>query len=146
MGKIFRSILTWISLFLAIIMFQGTSFAWSISDLLWNNPSTSWNICTSWECTFDWWIDAVKDRVDWIEKEKTFDKYVQDIVTYLLWFLYLLAVIMIIYAWYLLLLSAWTGPEAMWHAKNNVVVVIAWIVIVFLADSVVNFIITWLSQ
>lgn len=108
------------------------------------NSETNIDYCPSWECSIQKWQEKAKNWLDWIEKNRWFAQYVQDIVEYTLWFLYLAAVIMIIYAGWVLLMSTW-DQIAMDKAKNNIVYVIVWILVIYLANSIVNFLISAIS-
>ena len=135
-----------------IVMAITLSFIFS-SELNFVNASFFWDswrdlktwICENWECSLSKWISKSKVWIIGIETERWFSDYVQDIVAYALKFLYMIAVIMIIYAWYLLLVSAWNFDE-MSKAKNNIVLVLLWIIVIYLADSIVNFLVDAISK
>lgn len=95
----------------------------------------------SWENYWlDEWINEVKGGIEDIEKNKKLSEYVQDIVIYVIWFVTLISVLYIIYAWFVLLI--WVGDEE--KAKKTkwiISYVIIWIVLIWLAYPLTTFII-----
>ncbi len=96
--------------------------------------------CRDGECSLDEGIDTVKHGIDSIETERSVSAYIQDIIIYLLWFITILAVLYIIYAWFKILTSAWNDEEVS-KSKSTIISVLVWIVIIWLAYSIVKFII-----
>jgi len=99
---------------------------------------------SNWKCNVKQWLKEIR-KTDWIEKDKTFFDYAQSVLSYLLWFVYILAVIYIIYAWFLLLM--WTGDIiASWKARSNIIYVLVWVTVIFLANSIIVWLIGVLSR
>jgi len=100
-------------------------------------------ICAKWECWANWnnlekWWNKVKTLLkDDVETSKKFSTYVQDFIKYLLGFITVVWVIYIIYAWLLLLTSAWE-EEKMTRARKNIFYVMIWITVIYLAYPIVN--------
>jgi hypothetical protein len=91
------------------------------------------------------WIEITKNTIEWIEKDKPFSEYVQSIVIYLLTFLSLIAVIYIIWAWINIMISGW-DDDKLKNQKKTIISVIIWIVVIWLAYSLVLTIFKWLNN
>lgn len=96
--------------------------------------------CTDGKCTLTGWLDAAKNAVWTTVTQKKFSTFVKDIVTYFLWFVTLVAVIYIIYGGFQLMTGA-GDEEKNKKAKNIIVFVAIGIIIMWLAYSIVDFII-----
>jgi hypothetical protein len=94
--------------------------------------------CNDWECWLDKWIEAI-EWVDIIVTNKTASQYVQDVVKYLLWFLMLISVIIIIYSWVVLLTWVWDEEKAK-KTKKIILYAILWLIIIFLAYPISDFV------
>lgn len=121
----------------------------SSSSVIRNQDDNYVDLCKFWEdrdwrCTLDRWIVKIEDKVKWIEKERNTLEYAQDIIWYLLWFIYIIATIYIIYAWFLLLMWTW-DIIASWKARSNIIYVLVWVTVIYLADSIVRWLISILS-
>lgn len=141
--KIISKILLSTASFFILFIF---SFNISLADCtdffcLWDNPQKiqycDWSDWT--ECSLSWWISQVKGQVIWIETERTFSQYIQDIVAYLIWFLFFVAIVYVLYAWFKILVSSWEEEELK-KSKSIIAYVIIWIILIFLAYSIVNFV------
>ena len=86
------------------------------------------------------WIDLVKDEVNSIYTDKPFSEKVQDIMLYLIWFVSFIAILYIIYAWFMILTWAWE-EEKLKKAKTIIYYVAIWIILIWLAYPIVMFII-----
>jgi Na+-driven multidrug efflux pump len=80
----------------------------------------------------------VKWTINWIQKEGHFSDYIQKVINYLLWFLMLIGVIYIIYAWFQILTAAWDEAKV-WKSKKIITYVAIWLIIIFLAYSIMQF-------
>ena len=96
------------------------------------------------ECWLEEWIDVVEHSLDDIETERSASEYIQDIVKFLLWFIYLVAVILVIYAWFNLFTWLWDEEKAK-KSKTMIIYVIVWILIIFLAGPIVEFVLNVLN-
>ena len=88
------------------------------------------------------WIDASIDAINGIDANitnKTFSAYIQDVVKYVLSFLMLISVLIIIYAWFNLLVWIWDEEKAK-KTKQIIIYAIIWIVIIYLAWPLSDFI------
>jgi len=95
------------------------------------------------DCWLTQWIDALK-WLEYIETERSFSVYAQDIVKFLLWFVYLVAVAFIVYAWFNLLTGAGDEEKAK-KSKGMIIYVVIWILIIFLAGPITEFILNILN-
>lgn len=91
------------------------------------------------DCSLEKWTQIVKNWINDIEKNRQASVYIQDVVKYLLTFITIIAVIYIIYAWFKVLTSAWNDDEVK-KSKTTIVSVLIWIVIIWLAYSIVRWI------
>ena len=108
----------------------------------------SWNgseieICKDWECSLDKWIELTK-WVDDVQTEGKASEYIQKIVSYVITFLGIVAVLMIIYAWFNILTSAW-DDEKVSSSKKIIIYSWIWLLVIFLAGPIVKFIIKILN-
>lgn len=120
-------------------------FVWNTcsANSIFNNTTNEIPYCKWNDCWLDKWIDEIKDIND-LSNEKDAATYVTKVVKYLITFVYLIAVILIIYAWFNLL--TWIGDEEKAKkSKTMILYVIIWIAIIFLAGPIINFIIKMLS-
>ena len=104
------------------------------------NPNINIDDC-GWSCdSIVEWIDLVKDEVNSIYTDKPFSEKVQDVVLYLIWFVSFIAILYIIYAWFMILTWAWE-EEKLKKAKTIIYYVAIWIILIWLAYPIVMFII-----
>ena len=130
---------------LAILLVTFSMFpdTFSATNSLFNNSTNEIPYCNGEPCWVKAWIDAIKN-IDWLESNRTASVYIQGIVKYVLWFLALIATIMIIYAWFNLL--TWVGDEeAAKKSKTIILYSVIWIVIIFLAGPIVEFVLNALK-
>lgn len=120
---------------------------WYVSADIFEEKETDIPYCdTDDECGLEQWINEVKNSwIDWVVTEGLASDYLQNIVVYVLWFLAIVWVILIIYSWFRLLVSAW-NEEQMTNSKKIILYVVIWIVIIFLAWPITNFIIDVVTQ
>jgi len=102
-------------------------------DPNWNEP-----------CWLSEGVNQIKWQINNVESNRTFSQYAQDIIKYILWFITLIAVVYIIYAWFSILTWAWDEEKAK-KAKSTILYVIVWMFIIWLAYSIVIFIINVLN-
>ncbi len=129
-----------------LVSVSGFSFIWNIyaANSLFNNTTNEIPYCKSWDCGLDEWIKETTN-INNLKTTWTASGYVKNIVVYLLGFVYLIAVILIIYAWFNLLM--WVGDEEKAKkSKTMILYVIIWIVIIFLAWPIVQFVTTVLEK
>lgn len=129
-------VLVWI--FIAVL-FSNFSFveAWIFSN---NSNSNSIPYCKWNECSLEKGIEESRWQVENIyDGSKWASKYIQDILIYLLWFLYFIGVVIIIYAWFTILTANW-DEEKVSKAKKIILYVIIGMIVIFLAGPITNFI------
>lgn len=135
-------VLVWI--FIAILFsnfsFVEAAVVWSESNI--EIPYCSWN-----ECSLEEWINKARWEIKDIYNDQTkwASDYIQDIIVYLLWFLYFVAVVVIIYAWFNILTAAW-DEEKVSKSKKIILFSIIWMVIIFLAWPIANFVLQVFEQ
>jgi hypothetical protein len=121
---------------LACFSFANADF-WS--DLFGSNkeiPYCSWN-----DCWLEQWVNQVKTSgISGIITTWTASGYIQRIIAYLLTFLKLVAVIIIIYAWFNMLTAAW-DEEKFKSSRKIIIFAIIWLVIIYLAWPITSFVI-----
>jgi hypothetical protein len=141
--KIISKILLIFALILSSWYSVNASF---FNELMWNDWTAKVNVdCWEEECDINWWINIVKDSVNWIETERTFSEYVQDIVAYVLGFITIIAVIYIIYAWFRILTGGW-NEETLKKQKSTILYVAIWIAVIWLAYPIVTFLMSVLNS
>lgn len=105
-------------LLISLIFMSGNVNASDASTLFWVNkidPSLSW-----------WWSNLVAT--------------VNNIAWYLIWLFYFIAVLLWIYWWFLILVS-WWDEEKFKKWKNIIIYVVFWLIVIFLASQLVNWVI-----
>lgn len=141
MKKIFVQIFASLLLFFS---FLGASTPIYASFFEHDDPVVPY--CKDDECWLDEGIELVKEGINDMETERPFSQYVQDIIIYLLTFISIIGVIYIIYAWFQLMIGwAWDDSEKMKKTKNIILYVLAGIVLMWLAYSIMIFIIDVLN-
>jgi len=139
--KVFLKI--FLALFLACWSFVSTQASF-FSDFI-DGWSTEIRYCSGDECWLDEWVELLEDSSLDVVKDKTFSEYIQSVVVYLLWFISLIAVIFIIYSGFQILIWGW-DEEKVKKSRQTIIYVIIWIVIIWLAWPITNFIFSVLSS
>lgn len=122
-----------------LCLFSFFNIAWA--SYIFSDHKTEIHYCRDGECWVDEWIEYIKESdLDGLEKEWKASVYVQKILAYLLTFLKLLAIILIIYAWFLMLTAVW-DEEKFKKWKTIIIFTIIWLIIIYLAWPIVTFII-----
>ncbi len=125
-----------------ISLFIGVSlFIWNVSAWVFDDTDTSIKYCQWNECWLQQWVDKVKEWVSELETDEKFSEYIQKIIIYLLWFLTLIAVIYVIYAWFNILIS-WWNEEKVKKSKSTIFYVIIWIVVIWFAWTIATWAVT----
>lgn len=134
-----------IALFLfmiTILLFWYIFDASALDIISWDKTTIPY--CEYWDdCSLKDWVEYAWD-INTVVTTWTASAYIQKIVVYALTFLKLLAVLLIIYAWFNMLTSAWDEEKAK-KSKTIIVFAIIWLLIIFLAWPITNFIIDILS-
>jgi hypothetical protein len=141
---IFSALLWW-----NIIYSAGESSSESLKNTQISNKSdqtstsNSVQLCGSDNCTVKQWALKINHKVTDIERERTFFDYVQSVLWFVVSFIYIIGTIYIIYAWFLLLM--WTGDIiASWKAKSNIIYVMVWLVVIYMAHPIMKWLINLL--
>ena len=128
-------------LIILIWLFSLFSLTNIVDASIFQNWSTEIQYCSWDSCWLDKWINEVaKSDIDWMVKNTTMSSYIQRILVYLLWFLKLVSVILVIYAWFNMLTSAW-NDEKFKKSKTMIIYAIIWLAVIWLAWPITNFII-----
>lgn len=136
--------------------FIGSFLLMLIATLLtFNTPVQAWfgdifkdeqeiGICKDGECGLEKGIEAIKNIED-IETERSASEYIRDITLYILSFLWLIAVLYIIYWGFLIFSSAW-DDEKVWKWKKLITYALVGILVIFLAYSIVAWFLTFILK
>jgi hypothetical protein len=89
------------------------------------------------------WTDKINEKLKvwWNDLIITLD----NIFWYIIWLFYFIAVVFWVYWWFLILVS-WWDDEKVKKWKNIVLYMIYWLVIIFLASQIVNWVIKVMSS
>ncbi len=117
----------------------------SNSFAIWPNPNPVVDVCQWWNCNLEWWAAIAKDSLEGINNEKSLSEYVIDIIRNLAEFLTLIWVIVIIYSWFTILVS-WGDEEKLKSARRMILYVVLWILLIWLAYAIMDFIISILTN
>lgn len=127
-----------------IFLGQWSVFAgwnWSIFD----REDTTIHLCNNGECTLDNALKAVKDSNTDLVTEKTATQFIVDVVLYILSFVTLVAVIYIIYAGFMLLISS--GDEKKLESTKKIILsVVLGILVMWIAYALVSLILNALNR
>lgn len=123
------------------LWFSNQTNAWIFS-----NDKTVIPICPWNDCWLEQWVDVVWNSwIQWLVTIWTWSEYVQRIIAFALSFLAIVAVILIIYAWFNLLISIWDEEKAK-KSKTIIFFAILGLLIIFLAKPITTFVINVLSS
>ena len=138
--KLFSRILSVILLFWIGLFWTNVS-AGVISDIFSTTGDPSVPYC-QWDdkvkCTVKWGVEETESIGSVITDQKA-SEYIQNVTSYILWFMAIVAVLYIIYAGFNILTGAW-DEEKVKKSKSIITYVIMGIIIMFLAYSIVRFI------
>jgi len=87
--------------------------------------------------------NSVDTWLRWSESEA--DQVIEGWVQYLVWFLYLVAFIMMVYGAFNILTAAW-DEEKVKKGKTILIQAVAWMIVVFIANSIIQWVIKWLFE
>lgn len=113
-------------------------------DELINGNEPRLNICDSEECNLRTWVELVEGTIDYVETGRTFSAYVQDLILYILSFVSLIAFIYILYAWFQVLTAAGEEDKVK-KAKQTIMYVFVWILLIWLAYPITLWIISFVN-
>lgn len=131
MNKFLNQIL--LAIILVFSFQQGVWACWFCPD----TPKVEY--CQGNECGLKQGISVLKTGLTDIITDRSLSKYVQDIVAYLLMFISIIAVVYIMYAGFQIMI--WGGEEdKIKKAKDTIRYVVIGIVVIWLAYSIVLFI------
>lgn len=121
-----------------IILWVSSTFAssfWSTTD------TTSIPYCDGVTCSFERWVNLLKNGLNDVETGRKFSVYIQDVIVYLLTFVSIVGVIYIIYSGFQLMTGG-GNEEKMKKTKSIITFVIIGIIIMWLAYPIMKWIIT----
>ncbi len=130
-----------------ILIFVFLSLSWIVSNVNWswfsNDPRAQMPYDNA-EGLIQW-VELVKWSINDIDTTWTATDKIQEIIIFLLWFITLIAVIYIIYAWFRILTSS-GEDEVIKNSKKTIIYVIVWILVIWFAWTIANFAVTiWTS-
>lgn len=136
MKKIFSYItlifIIWISNFFVVNTFAA-------DHIFWDNVTQPY--CSEGsKCWLEEWIEEIKWKVEWIKTEWTAVDYVQWVVSYILTFLFAITVILIMWAWFMILTAA-GDSDKIDKAKKIITNCIIGLMVIFLAYAITSFIV-----
>lgn len=102
-----------------------------------NSVNAAW---VGWGIDF-WGSNEVDWGLRWTEAEA--DQVIEGWVQYLVWFLYLVAFIMMVYWAFNILTAAW-DEEKVKKWKTILIQAVAWMIVVFIANSIIQWLLVWL--
>lgn len=119
---------------------ENASAGW----IIFSKDTTKIPYCNKWDdCWIDEWIKAI-EKIDTTNTKDSASVFIQKIVIYLLWFLQLIAVWIIIYSWVVLL--TWVGDEEKAKKTKQIIMyTVFWLIIIWLAYPLTQFIFTVLN-
>lgn len=137
----YKNIFKWI--FLSFLFFFSFLQVFSKENIF----TDTWELpyCDNDECGYQSGLKVVKPMIDNTETNQTLSEYVQSVIVYLITFLSIIAVVYIIYAWFKIMMW-WWSEEALKKSRTTILHVVIWIVIIWLAYSIVAFIIDILNN
>lgn len=138
--KIFRLIFV----FLCLIGLSFSSVWAGFFDEFISDGTPDIRYCANGECWLEEGVEIIKGSLDGIETDRSISEYVQDVITYLLMFISIIAVIYIIYAWFQILI--WSGDEEkLKKSRGTIIYVVIGIVVIWLAWPITRFILQVIS-
>lgn len=84
-----------------------------------------------------WQVQEVNDQLKW--SDQNFYLTLQKWVEYFISFLYFVAVVFWLWGWFNILTSSW-DEEKVKKWKNVIIYAVIWIIIIFLASSIIDFV------
>lgn len=135
-----KKILTSLFLIGAICMSYTSSTQANFANI----ASSSWWNSTIYcdgtdECSLTGWIDAIKGSLWGIETTRSARTYIQDVVKYLLGFISLIAIIYIIYSWFMIMVGN-GDEEKLKKSKQTILYVVIGIAVMWMAYPITLFV------
>ena len=133
-----KYIISFVAFFLVFFSFFVDTY--SSSNSLFNNTTNEIPYCNdAGECWIIEWVDSIQN-INAIETTRTASQYIQDVIRFILWFLALIATIIIIYAWFNMLTSVWEEDKAK-KSKQMIVYAILWLILIYFAWPLIDFVV-----
>lgn len=104
-----------------------------------------WILLFSVNQTFamDFWLNRVDARLQWWQWD--FIQVAMNIISYLVWLIYIIAIVLWIYAWFQILTSWWDDWKVKkW--KQTLIYVVVWLAVLLLSSVIINWTINTLSD
>ncbi len=97
--------------------------------------------CAEWDdCSIEAWADAIKENLDGrVQTEWSVVDYATDLTKQILWYVSLIAVLIIVFSWFRILTSAWSDDEIK-KQKKVITWVFIWILLMWTSRAIVLFI------
>ena len=123
---------------------MSISHAWFLDDVFNDSSSAEIPYCNDDKCGLVNWIEEAQWAINDTVSDRSASDYIQDVVAFLLGFIAIIAVIVIIYAWFNIL--TWAGDEEkIKKAKMTIIYVIVGIVVIYLAWPIFNLVVKILN-
>jgi len=87
------------------------------------------------------WSHQLSSKLKW--SVANVDVVIENWVIYFIWFLYLIAFIMMVWGWVMILTAAWNEDKVK-KGTSTILQAIAWLIVVFIASSIIELVIGWL--
>lgn len=147
MKKIFTSIVLFLTICFAWVFMTSSASAVNVinhKSIFWEDAKQPYCPNPS-DCWLEKGIEEAKWQVSSLETEGTAVSFLQDRIDYVLWFLLAISVIIIIFAWVMILTSAW-NDDRIQTAKKIIMYCVIWIMVIFVAYPITKFIIDILDK
>lgn len=89
------------------------------------------------------WVDKIDSSLSWWWSDLI--ATVNNIAWYIIWLFYFIAILLWIYWWFLILVS-WWDEEKFKKWKNIIIYVVFWLIVIFLASQLVNWVISIMTD
>lgn len=132
------------------VFFSGLSNVWAVSfessSIFWDTKISQPYCKNPEDCGLQKWIEETKWQIKWVVNGENWQpqnavEYIQKVVSFVLSFLFALTVLLIIFAWVMILTSAW-NDDRVETAKKIIKNSVIWLLVIFLAYPISNFIIS----
>lgn len=144
MKNLFTYILFFFVISLSFISWVSAHGHEIFDTIAWWSNSNATIYCQGSQCSLTGWIDAIKGSLWGIETTRSASQYVQDLVIYVLGFITLIAVIYVIYAWFMIMIGN-GDEERLKKSKQTILYVAIGIAVIWFAYPITLFIIQVLN-
>lgn len=98
---------------------------------------------THWANNINFWLDKIDNWLQWWGTNLVTTW--TNILLYLIWLIYFVAIVYWLYGWFIILTSGWADDKVKkW--KKIIIFVVVWLAVMFLASTIVNWVIDTMSS